>query len=95
MTAGRRPCLAEGVYDFAPVESAAFSLRPAPEDVKVDCGFAPDAIAVGPEGEAVWGALGFTQDGGTVSVRFWIAPERRGKHLGAAMLRAAAPDVFA
>lgn len=83
------------MYDFAPVESAAFSLRPAPEDVKVDCGFAPDAIAVGPEGEAVWGALGFAQDGGTVSVRFWVAPERRGKHLGAAMLRAAAPDVFA
>lgn len=82
------------MYDFEPVESAAFSLRPAPEDGKLDCGFAPDAIAVGPEDEAVWGALGFERAGGTVAVRYWVAPERRGKHLAAAMLRAAAQGVF-
>jgi RimJ/RimL family protein N-acetyltransferase len=92
--------LAEDVDDFAPVESAAFSLRPASEDVRLDgvqleCGFAPDAIAYGPEGEAVWGALGFENAGGTVLVRYWVAPQRRGKHLAAAMLRAAVPGVFA
>lgn len=88
------------MYFFEPVETTAFSLRAAPGDVKVDCGFEPDAIAVGPEGEAVWGALGFDNVTGgivegVVGVRFWVAPERRGKHLASAMLRAAAPSVFA
>ncbi|MDN3240353.1 GNAT family N-acetyltransferase [Glycomyces tritici] len=82
------------MYDFEPVESATFSLRPAPEDVKVDCGFSPDALAYGPEGESVWGALGFTAVDRIVTARFWVAPERRGKHLAAAMLRAAVPGVF-
>ncbi|MFG3342693.1 GNAT family N-acetyltransferase [Glycomyces sp. NPDC048151] len=82
------------MYDFEPVESAAFSLRPAREGPGPDCGFAPDAVAYGPEGEAVWGTLGFERYGGTVGVRYWVAPERRGKHLAAAMLRAAAPGVF-
>ena len=82
------------MYFFEPAESSAFSLREAPEDVKVDCGFAPDAVAVGREDETVWGALGFEGDG-VVGVRYWVAPEHRGKHLAAAMLRAAAPGVFA
>ncbi|MDA1358564.1 GNAT family N-acetyltransferase [Glycomyces luteolus] len=83
------------MYVFEPVDAAAFSLRVAPEDAKVDCGFAPDALAVGPEDESVWGALGFATAGSTVGVRYWVAPERRGKHLAAVMLRAVAPGVFA
>lgn len=83
------------MHFFEPVVTAAFSLRVAPQGAKVDCGFEPDAVAVGPEGEAVWGALGFDAVEGAVAVRFWVAPERRGKQLGSAMLRAAAPGVFA
>lgn len=83
------------MYFFEPVESAAFSLRAAPEDAKVDCGFSPDAVAVGPEGGPVWGALGFEGADGVVNVRYWVDPERRGGRLGAALLRAAVPAVFA
>jgi RimJ/RimL family protein N-acetyltransferase len=86
--------LSEDVRFFEPVEATAFVLRPAEPDAAVDCGFAPDAVAVGPEGEAVWGALAF-EGAAVAAVRYWIAPERRGKHLAAAMLRAAAPVVFA
>lgn len=95
------------MYNFEPVASAAFSLRPAAREAggagrgrgrgaasRAECGFEPDVLAYGPEGETVWGALGFAEAGRTVDVRYWVAPERRGKHLAAAMLRAAAPAVF-
>ncbi|RRR97646.1 GNAT family N-acetyltransferase [Glycomyces terrestris] len=78
---------------FEPVETTAFVLRPADPETTVDCGFAPGAVAVPPEGEAVWGALAF-EGAGVTGVRYWVAPERRGKHLAAAMLRAAAPVAF-
>ncbi|SDD44691.1 GNAT family N-acetyltransferase [Glycomyces harbinensis] len=79
---------------FEPVEPTAFALRPAAEGEKVDCGFEPDAVAVGPEDEPAWGALGF-EGSAVVSVRFWVAPERRGKRLASEMLRAAVPGLFA
>ena len=87
------------MHFFEPVETTAFTLRPAAASEKVgsiakDCGFEPDAVAVGPEGEAVWGALGF-EGSAVADVRFWVAPERRGKRLASAMLRAAAPNVLA
>lgn len=82
------------MYFFEPVETTAFTLRPANESLQLDCGFAPDVIARGPEGEAVWGALRFEGEG-VVGVRFWVAPERRGKRLASEMLRAAAPSVLA
>ncbi|PRY58858.1 GNAT family N-acetyltransferase [Glycomyces artemisiae] len=78
---------------FEPVATTAFVLRPSDAATTVDCGFEPDAVAVSPEGEAVWGALGF-EGSGVVSVRYWVAPERRGKRLASAMLRAVAPVVF-
>ncbi|WP_344489707.1 GNAT family N-acetyltransferase [Glycomyces endophyticus] len=78
---------------FEPVETTGFVLRPADSGTTVDCGFTPGAVAVAPEGEAVWGALAF-EGGDVAGVRFWVAPERRGKHLAAAMLRAASPVIF-
>ncbi|SDL01649.1 Protein N-acetyltransferase, RimJ/RimL family [Glycomyces sambucus] len=78
---------------FEPVETTAFVLRPADPGATVDCGFTPDAVAVSPEGEAVWGALSFS--GAPVAgVRYWVAPERRGKRLASAMLRAVSPVIF-
>ncbi|MCC3762839.1 GNAT family N-acetyltransferase [Glycomyces sp. TRM65418] len=89
------------MHFHGPVETTTFTLRTAAAETKVDCGFEPHAVAVGPEDETVWGALAFDDVGGSaagpgvVGVRFWVAPERRGKRLAAAMLRAAAPSVFA
>ncbi|THV32025.1 GNAT family N-acetyltransferase [Glycomyces paridis] len=88
------------MHFFEPVETTAFALRPAPDHVKIDRGadsapFEPHAVATGPADEAVWGALAFGADDGVVSVRFWVEPERRGDRLGARMLKAAAPGLFA
>ncbi|WP_051704022.1 GNAT family N-acetyltransferase [Glycomyces sp. NRRL B-16210] len=88
------------MHFFEPVATTAFTLRPAPEDFKVDCGpdgapFRPDAVAVDPAGEAVWGALAFGGDEGIATARYWVAPERRGARLAARMLKAAAPGLFA
>ncbi|MCD0446735.1 GNAT family N-acetyltransferase [Glycomyces sp. A-F 0318] len=82
------------MHFFEPVETTAFTLRPAAEGEKVDCGFEPGAVAVGPEDGAAWGVLGF-EGSGVVEVRFWVAPERRGDRLASAMLREAVPSLFA
>ncbi|MEU6861045.1 GNAT family N-acetyltransferase [Glycomyces sp. NPDC046736] len=86
------------MHFFEPVETTAFALRPAPETLKID-GFAggtfrPDVAAMGVEDEAVWGALSFDEWDGVVGVRCWVAPERRGRQIAAAMLRAASPTLF-
>jgi RimJ/RimL family protein N-acetyltransferase len=81
------------VQFFEPVETTAFVLRPADPDATVDCGFAPDAVAIGPEDESVRGALAF-EGSAVMGVRYWVALGWRGKHLASAMLRAVAPVVF-
>ncbi|HEU5127064.1 MAG TPA: GNAT family N-acetyltransferase [Glycomyces sp.] len=77
-----------------PVTTAAFELRAAPGDLKLDCGFDPDMVAFGPEGGGPWGAIGWDEADRVVSVRYWVAPERRGRKLAAAMLRAVAGPMF-
>ncbi len=83
------------MYVIEPVTTAAFTLRQADDDAKIECGFEPDLVAVAPEGDGLWGAMRLTEADGVVSVRFWVAPEQRGRKLGAAMLKAAAPPLFA
>ncbi|WP_241377687.1 GNAT family N-acetyltransferase [Glycomyces sp. L485] len=83
------------MYLVETVTTSAFTLRAADADLKLDCGFEPGIAAFGPgEGEP-WGAMALREADGTVSARFWVAPERRGRKLGAAMLRAVAGPVFA
>lgn len=82
------------MYLTEPVAAAAFTLRAAPGDLKLECGFEPDMVAVWPDGEPR-GALGLVEADRVVSVRYWVAPRRRGRGLAAAMLRAAAEPVFA
>ncbi|GAB3219837.1 hypothetical protein GCM10027447_03420 [Glycomyces halotolerans] len=77
-----------------PVTTSTFTLRTAPEDLKLDCGFDPDLVACAPDGDEPWGAMSLVETDGVASVRFWVAPERRGRKLAAAMLRAAAGPVF-
>ena len=83
------------MYHIDPVTTSSFTLRPTPADLKPDCGFEADMVAFGPNDGEVWGALGLAETGGIVSVRFWVAPERRGRKLAAAMLRTIAEPVFA
>ncbi|WP_051393442.1 GNAT family N-acetyltransferase [Glycomyces arizonensis] len=83
------------MYLIEPVTTAAFALRAAPEDLKLECGFDPDMVAVGPDVDDVWGAIGWSEADGVVSIRYWVAPERRGRKLASAMLRAVAEPMFA
>lgn len=80
---------------FEPVTTSAFTLQPASGAAEPDCGFEPELVAVGPDRSEPWGALGLTSAEGIVFARFWVAPERRGYRLAAAMLRAACPTLFA
>ncbi|WP_199038909.1 GNAT family N-acetyltransferase [Glycomyces salinus] len=79
---------------FEPVTTPAFTLQPARGGAEPDCGFEPELVAVGPDGEEPWGTLGLTSAEGTVVARFWVAPERRGHRIAAAMLRAVCPRLF-
>ncbi|GAB3649007.1 GNAT family N-acetyltransferase [Glycomyces tarimensis] len=85
--------MADLVYLIEPVSTSAFTLRAAP-DLKLDCGFEADLVAFGPGEDEPWGAIALSETDAVVSVRFWVAPERRGAKLAAAMLRAVAGPLF-
>lgn len=83
------------MYLYEPLSTPSFTLQAARGELKLDCGFDPDTVAVDPEGGEAVGAMRLTEIDGVVSVRFWVAQERRGSRLGTELLRTIAPVVFA
>lgn len=87
--------MADGVYLIETVTASGFVLRTAPDDLKLECGFETDMVAVGADGDEPWGAIGWSGADGVVSIRYWVAPDHRGRKLATAMLKAVAGPMFA